>query len=89
MMNQIRVGQIVRFKFGRAPVSIEHKAMAARRARNMADHMMILSENEVIVYEDLWANDRVFKVEGDYCWVGDIRDGGYRLKVTDVELIGS
>lgn len=86
-MSTIKVGQVVRFKFGKQPISQYHKDMAARRGRSMAECRQIDIENASIVWEDLYTTDRVFKVDGEFVWVGDVRDGGYRLKASDVEVV--
>lgn len=85
-MNTIQVGQTVRFRAGKQPLSAEHKLMAARRASNMSEHLRFQEEAKNIVWEDLYACDVVYKVDGEYVWVGNINDN-YRLRISEVTVI--
>lgn len=80
----IHVGQMVRFKFGRMPKTAEGKRIAARRAHNMAEMRQLRKAQETIEWEDMYAVDEVYKVDESGIWVGDVRDGGYCLKIADI-----
>lgn len=77
-MNQLKVGDLVSFKFGRIPSTTEGRAMTACRPRNMIEmKTMPVYQGE---WDDLYASGRIEKLDGQFAMVD-----GYRLKIDQLK----
>jgi len=76
----IKVGQWVKFKYGKQPISNEHQRMAARRGNSISEINRINKENQSIAWQDCFVNDMVHRIEGEFLFLRD----DYRIKISDV-----
>lgn len=85
----VKIGDIVRFKFGRQPATSQGMALESRRARNMPEARYLLATAYKGPYIDLFAIGSVIKIDGEYIYVGEKKypEEAYCIKIDNCEVI--
>ena len=82
-MSKVKVGDVVKFPYGKQPKHKKDVALAALRASNMVEHMILEQRKSAIEWEQMYAVDIVLRVEDGYVVLRD----DYRVKIENVEVV--
>lgn len=84
MLIKIKVGDLVRFKYGKVPKTFQGKALMQNRPQNRLEEGAWGLAVSHLEWDDLFCTDYVFKISKDFVMVGDARDGGLVVPKADI-----